>query len=82
MRVVYFNVIIYILPAQGIGQVKTGQDVKVRLDNYPDREFGYLTGKVHDVAYIPDDNGLYQVNIFFLMGLKPVKEIYCHRNAR
>lgn len=58
------------LPAQGIGQVKKGQDVKVRLENYPDREFGYLTGKVHDVAYIPDDNGLYQVNILFPNGLK------------
>lgn len=58
------------LSAQGIGQVKTGQDVKIRLENYPDREFGYLTGKVHDVAYIPDDNGLYQVNIIFPNGLK------------
>lgn len=58
------------LPVQGIGQVKRGQAVKIRLENYPDREYGYLTGKVHEVAYIPDDNGLYQVNIIFPNGLK------------
>lgn len=52
-----------LLPVQGIGKVKKGQSVKIRLANYPDNEFGYLTGEVLDVADISDDTGLYKVYV-------------------
>ncbi len=70
------------LPALGIGQVKKGQDVKIRLENYPDREFGYLTGRVHGIANIPDENGLYQVDILFPDGLKTSEEILLPANSQ
>ncbi|MBO6015753.1 MAG: RpiB/LacA/LacB family sugar-phosphate isomerase, partial [Lachnospiraceae bacterium] len=57
-----------------------GQEVKVRLENYPDREFGYLTGKVGNVANIPDGNGLYQVDILFPNGLKTSEEMLLPTN--
>lgn len=52
-----------LLPAQGMGKVKKGQAVKIRLENFPDNEFGYLTGEVVDIAAIPDGAGLYTVNV-------------------
>ena len=70
------------LPALGLGQVKKGQEVKVRLENYPDREFGYLTGKVGNVANIPDGNGLYQVDILFPNGLKTSEEMLLPTNCQ
>lgn len=39
-----------ILPAQGSGKVKTGQEVIVKLDNYPYMEYGSITGQVKSVS--------------------------------
>lgn len=58
-----------LLPVHGIGMVKNGMDVTVRLDNYPDGTFGYLNGKVYNIANMPDNEGLYQVSVFFPNGL-------------
>lgn len=58
------------LPAHGIGRVKKGQEARIRLENYPDGEFGYLNGKVYNIAKIPDENGLYEVEILFPNGLE------------
>lgn len=58
------------LPAHGIGKVKKGQEARIRLENYPDGEFGYLNGKVYNIAKIPDENGLYEVEILFPNGLE------------
>lgn len=33
-----------LLPLQGSGKVKAGQRVNLRLNNYPDQEFGYVRG--------------------------------------
>ena len=38
------------LPAQGAGKVKAGQEVIIRLDNYPYIEFGSIAGKVVAVS--------------------------------
>lgn len=58
------------LPAHGVGKVKKGQEARIRLENYPDVEFGYLNGKVYNIAKIPDENGLYEVEILFPNGLE------------
>lgn len=39
-----------LLPLQGSGKVKAGQRVNLRLNNYPDQEFGYVKGKVKSVS--------------------------------
>lgn len=63
------------LPAHGIGKVKKGQEARIRLENYPDLEFGHLTGLVQNVAKVPDKKGFYQVEILFNNGLKTSEDI-------
>lgn len=58
------------LPLQGSGKVKPGQKVNVRLNNYPDQEFGYVTGKVISVSPVPTAEGMYVVDIAFPEGLR------------
>jgi len=42
--------------SEGYGKVQIGQQVQVKLDNYPFREFGHLEGVVRHVSGIPEDN--------------------------
>lgn len=35
-----------LLPLQGSGKVHVGQRVHIRLNNYPDQEFGYVKGRL------------------------------------
>ena len=58
------------LPVQGAGKVKTGQRVNVRIKNFPDQEFGYLTGKVESISSVPTVEGFYVVEITFPDGMK------------
>lgn len=39
-----------ILPAQGSGKIKTGQEVIVKLDNYPYMEYGSIKGKINSIS--------------------------------
>ena len=39
------------LPAQGAGKVKVGQDVIIKLDNFPFDEFGTIKGKVASISF-------------------------------
>lgn len=50
-------------PSLNSGKIKIGQDVNIKLENYPDVEFGMLRGKVNNVSLIPDDNGLYSIDV-------------------
>lgn len=59
-----------LLPASGAGKVEVGQKVYVRLDNYPDKEYGILTGIVNNISEIPDNESNYFVEIKFPNGLK------------
>ncbi|MBP8777130.1 MAG: HlyD family efflux transporter periplasmic adaptor subunit [Bacteroidaceae bacterium] len=58
------------LPAAGAGKVKAGQRVNVRINNFPDQEFGYLVGKVKSISNVPTTEGLYFVEIAFPNGLR------------
>jgi multidrug efflux pump subunit AcrA (membrane-fusion protein) len=40
------------LPAQGAGKVKVGQEVIIKLDNYPFQEYGSVKGKVLSISSI------------------------------
>jgi len=37
----------------GAGKVKPGQLVRIRIDDYPYKEFGAVTGKVQSVSLVP-----------------------------
>jgi hypothetical protein len=50
-------------PAQNSGKIKSGQKVNIKLENYPDTEFGTLNGLVKNISLIPDSEGLYIVNV-------------------
>jgi multidrug resistance efflux pump len=58
-----------LLPIQGAGKVKQGQRVNVRINNFPDQEFGYLIGKVESISSVPTAEGFYVVDIDFPSGM-------------
>lgn len=59
-----------LLPVLGSGKVQVGQRANVRLNNFPDQEFGYLEGRVEHISDTPDPDGKYVVEIRFPAGLK------------
>lgn len=44
------------LPLAGSGKVKRGQQVNIRLDNYPFEQFGMLTGEVKSISLLPSSD--------------------------
>lgn len=44
-------------PALNSGKIKVGQSVNIRLENFPDREFGILKGVIKNISLIPDKDG-------------------------
>ena len=50
-------------PAQNSGKIKTGQNVNIKLESYPDTEFGTLQGTVNSISLIPNQEGLYLINV-------------------
>lgn len=57
------------LPLQGSGKVQIGQKVHIRMDNYPDQEFGYVKGIVESISPVPTEDGVYIVEIDLPEGL-------------
>jgi len=43
--------------AQNSGKIKVGQNVNIRLANYPDREFGVIRGRIQSISLTPDKDG-------------------------
>lgn len=58
-----------LLPLQGAGKVQPGQRVHIRLDNYPDQEFGYVKGNVESISPAPTEDGEYVLEISLPEGL-------------
>lgn len=50
-------------PAQNSGKIKVNQKVNIKLENYPDIEFGVLTGTVKNISLIPDVDGFYFIDV-------------------
>jgi len=50
-------------PSQNSGKIKIGQTANIRLENFPDDEFGTLKGKVKHISLLPDKDGLYLINV-------------------
>jgi len=57
-----------LLPIQRSGKVKVGQRVIIRFLNFPDQEFGIVTGMVHSVSLVPAENN-YLIEIALPDGL-------------
>ena len=52
------NVIgIAMLPVARSGKVEAGQNVNIRLDNFPENEFGILRGTVQNISLVPAQSG-------------------------
>ncbi|MDO4171756.1 MAG: HlyD family efflux transporter periplasmic adaptor subunit [Prevotellaceae bacterium] len=60
------------LPAAGAGKVKSGQRVIVAVNNFPEEEFGSLTGRIVSISNTPTAEGNYIVDIDFPNGLTTV----------
>lgn len=50
-------------PVLNSGKVKIGQDVNIKLSSYPDNEFGVLKGKIKDISLVPNNEGLYLIDV-------------------
>jgi len=50
-------------PAQNSGKLKVGQKVNIKLENYPDTEFGVVNGIVKTISQIPNKDGLYLIDV-------------------
>ena len=75
------------LPVARSGKVKAGQKVNVRLDNFPDSEFGMLKGVVSNISLVPATLGsstYYVVKIELPEGLLTSykKELPCLPNMQ
>ena len=60
------------LPIDRSGKVKTGQKVNIRLQNFPENEYGILRGTVQHISLTPtqtDKTAYYSVEITLLNGL-------------
>lgn len=59
-----------LLPVQGSGKVKTGQQVNIRLNNYPDQEFGYVKGRIRSVSPVPTADNMFVVDVELPDGMR------------
>ncbi len=50
-------------PAQNSGKIKVGQQVYIRLANYPYTEFGMLKGVIKSISLVPDNDGNYLIDV-------------------
>lgn len=57
------------LPIARSGKVKSGQNVNVHFNNYPDNEYGMVIGQVKRISLIPTKDGNYVVEVNFPKGL-------------
>lgn len=54
------------VPLTGAGKVEVGQNVNIKLDNYPYMEFGLLEGKIKNISMVPvtsEKGGYYTAEI-------------------
>lgn len=57
-------------PVLNSGKIKVGQQINIRLANFPDREFGILKGQVKNISLVPDQDGNLLIDVVLLDGLK------------
>lgn len=50
-------------PSLNSGKIKVGQKVNLKLENYPDTEFGSLSGTIQNISILTDREGFYLVDV-------------------
>lgn len=50
-------------PALNSGKIKIGQEVNIRLINFPDSQYGMLNGKIKNISLTPDKDGNLWVDV-------------------
>jgi multidrug resistance efflux pump len=50
-------------PIQNSGKIKIGQRVNIKLENYPDAEFGVLNGNISSISLVPNKEGFYLIDV-------------------
>ncbi|WP_232735393.1 HlyD family efflux transporter periplasmic adaptor subunit [Nonlabens sp. MB-3u-79] len=50
-------------PVWNSGKLKVGQKTYLKLQNFPEAEFGVVEGKVSSISQVPDKNGFYYVQV-------------------
>ena len=50
-------------PAQNSGKIEIGQTVNIKIENYPDTEFGVINGTIANISLIPNKDGLYLIDV-------------------
>ncbi|MBQ0734854.1 HlyD family secretion protein [Aquimarina celericrescens] len=50
-------------PSRNSGKIKVGQKVNIKLENYPETEFGVLQGVVNKVSLLPNQDHLYLIDV-------------------
>jgi HlyD family secretion protein len=55
---------------RGFGKIRTGQQVKIKVESYPDAEFGYLSGTVNYISGMPNRRDSFLIRVDLLNGLR------------
>jgi multidrug resistance efflux pump len=50
-------------PALNSGKIQVGQEVNIRLTNFPDSQYGMLNGKIKNISLTPDKDGNLWVDV-------------------
>jgi multidrug resistance efflux pump len=50
-------------PAQNSGKIKIGQRVNIKLESYPEAEFGTLQGTINSISLTPNQDGQYLIDV-------------------
>ena len=50
-------------PSRNSGKIKVGQRVNLKIENYPETEFGTLSGSVKKISLLPDKEGNYLIDV-------------------
>lgn len=50
-------------PAQNSGKIKKGQTVNIKLESYPETEFGTLQGTISSISLTPNQEGQFLINV-------------------
>lgn len=58
------------VPQTGLGKIKKGQKVLVRMESYPSNEFGYLVGTVNFISNIPTVKDSFLISVSLENGLR------------
>ena len=65
----------------GLGKIRAGQKVIIRVESYPSSEFGFLTGKIDYISNIPTSKDSFLIKVVLNNGLNTnYKKIIYFRN--